>query len=248
MKPSENILGGLCVTMPCFNEAEGLEGFIEELFSELDIYISKIIIVNDNSTDDTSFIIAKLVSRFPKVICQTNKVNLGHGPSSVIGMRLALETQSEYILTIDGDGQFLPQEIKEFLQNESLLDFEVLEGVRKERKDPYFRKVVTSLLRVMVYFSTKKFPSDANTPLRMYHRTTLEQLLTSIDPSSPTPNLQISILSRRLNLRIRQTEFTSVVRRGHSQTGTTWKSKRDYLPSKRFLSFCFRAALKLLRN
>jgi glycosyltransferase involved in cell wall biosynthesis len=248
MKPSDDILGGLCITMPCFNEAEGLEGFIEELFSELDIYLVKIIIINDNSTDDTLFVINKLLSRFPKVICHTNKVNLGHGPSSVIGMRLALETQSEYILTIDGDGQFLPLEIKEFLQNESLSDFEVLEGVRKKRKDPYFRKIVTFLLRVMVYFSTKKFPSDANTPLRLYHRSTLEKLLTSIDPSSPTPNLRISILSRKLNLKIQQREFTSIVRRGHSQTGTTWKSKRDYLPSKRFLSFCFRAALKLLRN
>jgi len=248
MKPSDDILGGLCITMPCFNEAEGLEGFIEELFSELDIYLVKIIIINDNSTDDTLFVINKLLSRFPKVICHTNKVNLGHGPSSVIGMRLALETQSEYILTIDGDGQFLPLEIKEFLRNESLSDFEVLEGVRKKRKDPYFRKIVTFLLRVMVYFSTKKFPSDANTPLRLYHRSTLEKLLTSIDPSSPTPNLRISILSRKLNLKIQQREFTSIVRRGHSQTGTTWKSKRDYLPSKRFLSFCFRAALKLLRN
>jgi dolichol-phosphate mannosyltransferase len=248
MKPSDDILGGLCITMPCFNEAEGLEGFIEELFSELDIYLVKIIIVDDNSTDDTLFVINKLLSRFPKVICHSNKVNLGHGPSSVIGMRLALETQSEYILTIDGDGQFLPLEIKEFLRNESLSDFEVLEGVRKKRKDPYFRKIVTFLLRVMVYFSTKKFPSDANTPLRLYHRNTLEKLLTSIDPSSPTPNLRISILSRKLNLKIRQREFTSVVRRGHSQTGTTWRSKRDYLPSKRFLSFCFRAALKLLRN
>jgi|688.fasta_scaffold532449_2 glycosyltransferase involved in cell wall biosynthesis len=248
MKPSDDILGGLCITMPCFNEAEGLEGFIEELFSELDIYLVKIIIINDNSTDDTLFVINKLLSRFPKVICHTNKVNLGHGPSSVIGMRLALETQSEYILTIDGDGQFLPLEIKEFLQNESLSDFEVLEGVRKKRKDPYFRKIVTFLLRVMVYFSTKKFPSDANTPLRLYHRSTLEKLVTSIDPSSPTPNLRISILSRKLNLKIQQREFTSIVRRGHSQTGTTWKSKRDYLPSKRFLSFCFRAALKLLRN
>jgi glycosyltransferase involved in cell wall biosynthesis len=248
MKPSDHILGGLCITMPCFNEAEGLEGFIEELFSELDIYLARIIIVDDNSTDDTSFVITKLLSRFPKIICQTNKVNLGHGPSTVIGMRLALKTQSEYILTIDGDGQFLPLEIKEFLQNESHSNFEVLEGVRKERKDPYFRKIVTFLLRVLVFFSTKKFPSDANTPLRLYHRSTLEKLLTSIDPSSPTPNLKISILSRKLNLKIREREFTSVVRRGHSQTGTTWKSKRDYLPSRRFLSFCFRAALKLLRN
>lgn len=248
MKQFDNFVGDICITMPCFNEAEGLDGFIEELSGKLDSYLSKIIIVNDSSTDNTSFVITKLISRFPKVICQTNKVNLGHGPSSIIGMRLALETQSEYILTIDGDGQFLPLEIHEFLRNESLFDFDVLEGVRKERKDPYFRKIVTFLLRVIVYLSTQKFPSDANTPLRLYHRSTLEKLLTSIDPSSPTPNLQISILSRRLNLKIRQTEFTSIARRGHSQTGTTWKSKRDYLPSKRFLSFCFRAAFKLLRN
>jgi dolichol-phosphate mannosyltransferase len=248
MNPSENILGNLCITMPCFNEAEGLEGFIEDLFNELDIYLSRIIIINDSSTDDSSYVISNLMARFPTIISQTNKVNFGHGPSTIIGMRVALETQSQYILTIDGDGQFLPLEIKKFIQGNPFLDFDVLEGVRKQRKDPYFRKIVTFLVRVMVYISTKKFPPDANTPLRLYQRDALQKLLASIDPSSPTPNLRISILSRKLNLKIQQTEFTSVNRRGQSQTGTTWKSKRDYLPSKRFLSFCFSAASKFLRG
>ena len=234
--------------MPCFNEAEGLEGFIEELFNELDIYLARIIIINDCSSDDSSNVINNLMSRFPTIISQTNKINLGHGPSTIIGMRVALETQSQYILTIDGDGQFLPIEIKKFIQDNLFLNFDVLEGVRKDRKDPCFRKIVTFLVRVLVYFSTKKFPPDANTPLRIYQRDALQQLLASIDPSEPTPNLRISILSRKLNLKIQQTEFTSVVRRGQSQTGTTWKSKKDYLPSKRFLGFCFNAASKFLRG
>ena len=231
--------------MPCFNEEEGIYQFVGELqecFKGLNFLI---IAVDDFSGDRTSEQLELAQLQYGNVEFLRNTENLGHGPSTLAGLKHAFELNPKWVLTVDGDGQFDGKQLRDGFDLFSNSELDILEGVRVGRNDPYFRKIITWLLRVFVLFKTKSIPADANTPFRIYSIGTLDLLLHKIKPNSLVPNLEISILSRKLNLSTLEYLVAARDRLGANKTGTTWNSTREWLPSSRFIRFCFKAFRQL---
>ncbi len=185
------------ITMPCFNEAEGISDFAHEICSALGDRLDQLIIIDDCSTDDTPVVLRRLSDSNPKIIYFRNLINLGHGPSTLVGIQKALAVGSKFVITIDGDGQFLAAEVNLALDAFYFQNPDILEGFRQERNDPWFRKLVTISLRFFVLACSFKLPKDANTPFRIYRRESLKNLLEGVDPRIMTTNLYFSIHSRR---------------------------------------------------
>lgn len=235
----------IALAMPCYNEADGITEFLDDIIQNLDTDLDFIVIVNDCSTDGTWETILSYSEVAPKVKCFTNQENLGHGPTFVMAIKYALSFNPDVIITVDGDGQFNSREIKEKLESFKDSKEDVLEGVRTHRTDPLFRKLVTNLLRFLVWSRVHILPLDSNTPLRIYRAPVLKSLLQQIPHHSLIPNLRISALTRRNGLNYIQQTVRSQPRRGLSASGSTWKAKREWIPSKRFLLFCKNALVEL---
>ena len=231
--------------MPVFNEAEGISSFLKELNE----YIpnAKFIVIDDCSTDRTKNVIETMISsKLLSINLYENEKNLGHGPSTVRGMKLASTDSKDWIITVDGDGQFLGEEIRDALIFAKKSGKDVFEGVRTRVNEPYFRQVVTFLTRVLVFLRCGERPKDANTPFRIYAPGVLEKVLYSMPEFSMIPNLRISIICRRLNLQIGSIRVCFIPRRGESVHGSTWGQKSLQMPSKRFITFCIKAAKEYL--
>ena len=236
----------LAITMPCFNEEEGIFQFIGELqesFKGLNIVF---IVVDDLSTDNTSEQLQIANAKYTNVEVLSNPKNVGHGPSTLRGLHHALEKSAQWILAVDGDGQFVGGDLRKSFDLFSRLQSDVLEGIRIGRSDPGFRKIITFSLRLLVFFKTRSLPKDANTPFRIYRKETLEQLLPRVNSKSLVPNIEISILTRELGLTIFEHRVLSRNRLGEDKIGTTWKSTRDWMPSPRFIRFCINALKQLV--
>jgi dolichol-phosphate mannosyltransferase len=231
------------VVMPAYNEEEGIAGFISELATELQSFEPKFVVVNDVSTDSTEARVKDLAASGIPVEVHTNSVNLGHGPSTLRALNFGLDSHSEIVVAIDGDGQFLGTDVarlvKVMLEDPKI---DVIEGVRTHRDDPAYRVVVSSVTRNLVWSRARIKPIDANTPLRVYRRESLVQLLDKLPNNSMTPNLLISAKTRRQRVNYFEINVQSIPRRGSDTGGSTWKSKTASLPSKRFIKFCTRAA------
>lgn len=239
------------ICMPVFNEEEGIEGFVEELLTLGSGTNFQIVIVDDCSTDGTSKSLAKLKARFGKsVVTYANEANLGHGPTTSKSLRFAVETSPDLVCAIDGDGQFPPMEVIELIALAWETKSDVLIGARQGRQEPVFRKVITLLTRVLVYSRSGQRVMDANSPLRVYKPSALIKLLELVPRESLTPNILLSQAMAQMNLRIKYAPITSLVRRGTSSTGTMWGNGRrpDFLPSRKFVLFCWRAALAWFRE
>ncbi len=233
----------VAIAMPAHNEREGIEEFITEIaeaFTDLQI---SFVIVDDLSSDDTVPILNRLNRKLePEIRVFSNQANLGHGPSTIRALKSAANLKTDYVIAVDGDGQFLGSDIRELFNQVSALDDQVGEGIRIHRTDPIFRKVTTQLTRILVGIRCKKFPIDANTPLRIYPLAYLLELLKILPGNLLTPNLHISSHARLSPLAIVEVEVTSLPRRGLSSSGTMWAARTKLLPSRRFLKFCFSAA------
>lgn len=229
------------VVMPAYNEAEGIAGFVQEIFAAFGPAEVSCVIIDDASSDATSAALTKLQEQELSVTVLRNERNIGHGPSTIRALAAGLRTEHDVVVAVDGDGQFHGPDIVRVASLAQASGADVVEGARVGRGDPLYRRAVSSATRVLVRSACGRPPLDANTPLRAYQRHRLEELLDRVPETAMTPNLLISASVRRNNWQIIETEVASLQRRGSSSVGTTWGTSRIQLPSKRFLMFCGRA-------
>jgi len=235
------------VVMPAWNEAEGIAGFLEELDSALAQWAPEFIVIDDCSTDGTAAAALLVGERGVRVSVLSNDVNRGHGPSTMRALRAGLDTDADVIVAIDGDGQFLGSDVGTVVERLVAGSARVVEGARSDRGEAAYRRITSEVTRALVWSRARSLPADANTPLRAYRPDILRRLLDRVPADAMTPNLIISALVRRWGVPLVEVPVTSRPRRGSSAHGTTWGARRASLPSRRFVTFCLRAAGEWVR-
>ncbi len=97
------------VVVPALNEG----AHIAEVLRRMPAYVDLVIVVDDNSSDDTSAQAAQLQDARVEVI--RHPVRRGVGGATVTGMQRALERDADVIVKVDGDGQMDPARISTLL-------------------------------------------------------------------------------------------------------------------------------------
>lgn len=100
-----------CVVIPCYNVASAISKIVEELKK----FAFEVIIVDDGSSDST----ADMAFKSGATVLR-NIDNCGKGASLRRGFKYALAFDYDNIITMDGDGQHLPEEIANFLEAKRL--------------------------------------------------------------------------------------------------------------------------------
>ena len=239
----------VAVAIPAYNESEGIGEFlleIDEALAEGDCDVV-FIVVDDVSTDDTLEAIEAVrpklagelqVSSMPK--------NGGHGPAVLETYRRALDCGPSYVLAVDGDGQFLGSDLRRLLV--LLKDGgDGVCGVRRFRYDPWFRMIMTRVLRVYIAAFFGVPTRDANCPLRGYRAELLDELLRWIPDRSLIPNVHLAILAARRGATLVEVDVNHRVRRGAATTGTMFASAQRWGVMKRLLRFCVQALRESVR-
>jgi glycosyltransferase involved in cell wall biosynthesis len=191
----------ISVIIPAYNE----EKTIKKVILSAKKYSDEIIVVNDNSSDNTLKIIKDLNV---KVI--NNEKNLGYAKSVEVGLASATE---KLAITMDADDEHNPDDIPEFIsffEKEKIKDFKtaIILGKRKE--------LPRKCERVLSYFTQEYFRfEDGLCGMKLID---LEQckglkfgeindygfnfLMSSIGKGLKIVNLDISVMPRRENARI----------------------------------------------
>ena len=231
--------------MPAFNEAEGIAEFLDEIATHLGAG-AQYVVVDDKSGDDTAAVVRSCASRGLPVTLVSNEQNLGHGPSTIKALKAGLAHDPDVIVAVDGDGQFLGADIARLVELALSADLDVVEGVRRGREDPVFRRVTSAVTRTLVGLRARTLPRDANTPLRVYRPAALAELVDRLPDDAMTPNLLISVMARRSGMTMREENVVSRTRRGGDSAGSTWRARHARLPSRRYVQFCLKAGLQWL--
>jgi len=142
----------IVAVIPAYNESNTIVHIIQEVLT----YCSKIVVVNDCSTDETKELLEKLNNDKVEII--HNIKNLGIGGSMKLGFKRALKTNPDIVIKIDADGQHKPSDIPFFVDkliNEDLslvkgnrfFDIESLENMPKIK---VFGNLITTNLQKIV--------------------------------------------------------------------------------------------------
>lgn len=230
----------LVVTMPAYNEASGILDFlhrIDDAFGDDDM---KIVVVDDCSTDDTFTVLTGAVHDFSaELVVAQNKHNRGHGPTAHHAYRRALAEGADVVLHVDGDGQFTAADMVRVAAG--IETTPVVHGTRSNRVDPWFRKVLTGLVRIWIRIMYGAATTDANTPLRAFDADTLRGFLRTVPEDALVPNIYLTVLATKADHGVAKIPVVHLDREDGEQ-GTMWGNQRSpIMIPKRLLKFVAQA-------
>lgn len=164
----------LYVVMPAYNEAENIRTTVADWYTVLEhgSVDSRLLIVNDGSTDNTWEICQELRQEYPKLMV-IDQVNSGHGPTCLHAYRTALRLGANFIFQTDSDGQTRPEEF--FQLWERRYDHALNIGYRHRREDGRSRALVSKVLRLLIHLRIGVSVKDPNTPYRLMSSISLSQ-------------------------------------------------------------------------
>jgi polyisoprenyl-phosphate glycosyltransferase len=131
---------GLTAVIPCFNEGDGIARAYDELAAELAGYDAEILFVDDGSDDGTLERIKSLAATDARVRYISFTRNFGLEAAFGAGFRYA---GKPWILQIDADLQSPPRELHRLLARAVEGGYDVVFGIRRDRKDPWARRVAS---------------------------------------------------------------------------------------------------------
>jgi glycosyltransferase involved in cell wall biosynthesis len=110
--------------IPIYNE----ERHLEKVLAEVRRYTSKILVVNDGSTDRTG----ELLAQHPDITIVTHTKNQGYGAALISAFNVAKASDCDVLVTMDCDGQHEPSRIPVLL--EAIHDADIVSGSRYLRE------------------------------------------------------------------------------------------------------------------
>jgi len=195
------------VCIPAYNE----EKVIGDLVKKCQTYADKVIVCDDGSTDNTA-----MVAQENGALVIRQKKNLGKGSAMKSLFASALENGADVIVTIDGDGQFLPEEIpivmEPILQNQS----DIVIGYRFDDKNemPSYRRMGNKFLDRISNLASELPFRDTQSGFRAYSKKALLTIKFTADGFGA--DSEILIDAARKNLRIAERKVTVLYHTGAS--------------------------------
>ena len=163
--------------MPAYNAGKTILSTIRSIPN----IVSQIIIVDDNSNDDTVAAVKKLNNS--KITLHRHTQNLGYGGNQKTCYRLALSTQADIIAMIHPDYQYDPTLLPIFTQLITKHNFDILLGTRiRSRTEalnagmPLYKYYANRVLTLFQNILTGQNLSEWHTGLRVYRSTLLKKL------------------------------------------------------------------------
>lgn len=132
----------ISIVIPVYNEKENIEELYEKVKKSLDLegYNYELIFVDDGSIDDSWLVIKNIADKDKRVRGLKLSRNYGQTFALYAGFQ---EAKGDIIITMDADLQNDPDDIGD-LMKEMEKGYDIVSGWRKERKDPFFTKILPS--------------------------------------------------------------------------------------------------------
>lgn len=163
------------VVVPVLNEEES----IAELVSKTEKALTslkksfEIVFIDDGSTDSTLSLLKDLAKKKNNISVFSFRRNLGKSPALTLGFSKAT---GEYVLTLDGDLQDDPQNVKVMFDKLTSENLDIVTGWRKHRKDAPHKIVSSRLFNSLASYLFGITVHDMNSGLKLYKADAAKEL------------------------------------------------------------------------
>lgn len=198
--------------IPAFNEEDIIGKIIKETLKHVD----KTIVCDDGSEDNT----AQEASKSGAVVL-IHKKNQGKGAALKSLFEKAKEMQADIIITIDGDGQFLPEEIPKLIQpiQDGTADVVIGNRFSNTKEIPRYRKTGNRILDKFARLASDLPFEDTQSGFRAYSKKAIKQINFRSDGFASDAEILIDAASKGLKITEREVRVLYNIGRKTSTKG-----------------------------
>lgn len=213
-----------CVIIPTYNESKNIGQIVSQIRQQnLDV-----LVVDDGSKDDTCVIAAE---HGAKVI--RNSINEGKGASLIKGFDYALKEDFRAVITMDGDGQHLVEDIPYFIRLAQYSNSSIIIGNRmhKPKNMPLTRLLTNKFMSWLISAIARQYIPDTQCGFRLMKREVLEKI--KLNSRKYEIESEVLIKGSRLGYKIEAVTIKSVYNDNKSQIN-------PFIDTVRFIKFIIR--------
>ena len=158
-----------CAIIPSHNEAKAIGALVREIRKQG----LGVLVIDDGSTDNTS-----VIAKENGATVLRNEINQGKGASLIRGFDYALDKGFDAVITMDGDGQHLPQDLTGFIGFAENSDNAIVVGNRMaETKTMPLIRILTNkfMSRLISGVAGQKIP-DSQCGFRLIKKEVLQKV------------------------------------------------------------------------
>ena len=196
--------------IPAFNEGKVIGEVIKKCLK----FSDQVVVCDDGSTDDTYEIADAAGAHVIR-----HDVNIGKGEALRTLFKFAIHSKNDIVVTIDGDGQFLPEEIPKLVSDIEEKKSDIVIGYRFDDATdmPNYRRFGNKMLDKMANMVTELSVSDTQSGYRAYSKDVIEKLNFNIKGFGA--DVEILIDAANKGFRISEQKVTVIYNTG-SDTST----------------------------
>ena len=155
------------IVVPVMNEAESVADLAAEITAALETtpWRWECLWIDDGSTDDTVAVLRSLCEGTPHRLVRLDR-NYGQSAALAVGFRSA---RGRIIGTLDGDGQNDPADFPALLERLEAGPEDVVNGIRRNRRDSFIRKISSKLANGFRNFLTREHVTDVGCAIRVFY-------------------------------------------------------------------------------
>ncbi|OKH18328.1 glycosyltransferase family 2 protein [[Limnothrix rosea] IAM M-220] len=189
--PSLDVLGGVSIVIPVFNEEEAIAATIEQIngiFADTS-QVYELIIVNDGSTDNTAHILKKQTN----ISLFEHPVNRGYGAALKTGI---VHAKYDLIVITDADGTYPNERLPDLIALAERFDMVV--GSRTGENVTYsnIRKIPKFFLVGFAQWIAKQKIPDLNSGMRVFKKEIAQEFIHILpDTFSFTTTITLAMLT-----------------------------------------------------
>lgn len=163
------------VIIPALNEGENLDHILPKIPESIKGYSIEVLVVDDGSVDNTKDIVKK-----HGCYIVSNPINRGGGAALRLGFDIAMLLEVKVIVTMDGDGQHLPEEIEQLVAPIMNDEQDIVIGSRvlgQHERDSFCRWIGIHVFNMVINLLTGTRITDCSNGFRAFRMDSLKEVL-----------------------------------------------------------------------
>jgi len=193
------------VCIPAFNEEKPIVDVIKKSLN----YVDRVVVCDDGSSDSTAE-----QARNAGAIVLKHEKNMGKGNAMKSLFKYAKDVDADVIITIDGDGQFLPEQIESLIKPILENNYDIVIGNRfsDDQEMPSYRKVGNKMLDKITKLAADLPFSDTQSGFRSYSKKAIQSISFSTNGFGVDSEILINAVDK--GLKITETKVTVLYNTG----------------------------------
>lgn len=172
------------VVVPVYNEGKVFERWLPDLLKITKELGAKVVVVDDGSEvpllkpRGISPLRDEYITPVEMTKILRHEVNCGVGAAIATGMEYAKSRGAEMVITIDGDGQHFPEDLRELVAVLAAGKADIVNGSRflKQQWIPWSRRIANFLANIITFGLSGFWVSDSQSGMKGFGKRALEKI------------------------------------------------------------------------